>query len=134
MKIVLDTNVVVSAFLNLYGKPAKILRLILQGDIELIVDERILNEYENVLLRPVFGLPQKEVLNVIDVLRSISNSAPACKRKIELPDKGDEPFLEVAISGKADAIVTGNKKHFPPTKCMDIKILSPEEFLKLFLR
>ncbi|NOY64664.1 MAG: putative toxin-antitoxin system toxin component, PIN family [Nitrospirae bacterium] len=134
MKIVLDTNVAVSAFLNPYGKPAKILRLILQGDIEIVVDERILNEYENVLLRPVFGLPKNEVLNVIDVLRSISNYAPACKRKIELPDEGDEPFLEVAISGRADAIVTGNKKHFPSDKCMDIKVLSPQEFLQLFLK
>lgn len=110
------------------------MRLILQGDIELIVDERILSEYENVLLRPVFGLPKKEVLNVIDVLRSISNYAPACKRKVELPYEGDESFLEVAISTEADAIVTGNKKHFPSDKCMDIKVLSPQEFLKLFLK
>jgi len=132
VKIVLNTNIVISAFLNPYGKSAKILRLILQGDIELVVDERILYEYENVLLRPVFRLPKKDVLSVIDVLRSISNYAPACKSNIELPDEGDEPFLEVAISGGADAIVTGNKKHFPPEKCMGIKVFSPQEFLKSF--
>lgn len=132
MKIVLDTNVVVSAFLNPYGKPARILRLVLQGDIELIVDERILNEYETVLLRPIFKLPRKEVLNVIEVLRSISTYAPAYNGHINLPDEGDEPFLEAAQSAKADAIVTGNKRHFPSDRCKGVRVFSPEDFLKIY--
>jgi len=132
LKIVLDTNVVVSAFLNPHGKPAKILRLVLQGDIELVVDERILDEYESVLLRPVFRLPKKDLLNVLEVLRSICTYAPAYEGEVRLPDEGDEPFLEVALSGRADAIITGNKRHFPLVKCKGIRVLSPEEFLKCF--
>ena len=130
VKIVLDTNVLVSAFLNPYGKPARILRLILQGEIEMIVDERILDEYEAVLLRPVFGLHRRDVMTVLDVLRSISIQALAYSGKVELPDEGDEPFLEVALSGMADAIVTGNSRHFPARRCKGVKILSPEEFLR----
>ncbi|HDZ87109.1 MAG TPA: putative toxin-antitoxin system toxin component, PIN family, partial [Nitrospirae bacterium] len=55
MKIALDTNVLVSAFLNPHGKPARILRLVLQEEIDLLVDERLFDEYETVLLRPMFG-------------------------------------------------------------------------------
>ncbi len=41
------------------------------------------------------------------------------------------PFLEVALSGKADALITGNKRHFKVNPAEGLKILSPDEFLKL---
>jgi predicted nucleic acid-binding protein len=50
--------------------------------------------------------------------------------KFSLPDPGDEPFLEVALSARVTAIVTGNKRHFPKRSYEGIKILSPAEFLK----
>ena len=46
----------------------------------------------------------------------------------ELPDLKDLPFVEVALSGEADAIVTGNRRHFPDS--LGIAILSPGEFLE----
>ncbi|RMG03019.1 MAG: putative toxin-antitoxin system toxin component, PIN family [Nitrospirae bacterium] len=130
MKVVIDTNVIVSAFLNPYGKPAKILRLVIQGSLQIIADERILGEYESVLLRPRFNLPAEDVLNVMDTLRKISLYAPPYHGNLHLPDEGDEPFLEAALSGGADALITGNKKHFPPGRCKGIKVVSAEEFLR----
>ena len=50
--------------------------------------------------------------------------------KHHLPDPDDEPFLEVALSGGAKAIVTGNKRHFPRKDYQGVKILSPVEFLE----
>ncbi|HDH06682.1 MAG TPA: putative toxin-antitoxin system toxin component, PIN family [Nitrospirae bacterium] len=131
MRVVLDTNVIVSAFLNLFGTPARILHLILQGDIEIIFDERIIMEYEIVLCRPKFKLFKEDVHSIVEVLRDTGISAPAYNSSVDLPDKGDEPFLEVALTSKADAIVTGNKRHFPKDKCEGIRIVSPREFMKL---
>jgi predicted nucleic acid-binding protein len=50
--------------------------------------------------------------------------------KESLPDKNDEPFLEVALNGRIDVIITGNKKHFPKVICKNVNVLSPSEFLK----
>ena len=47
-----------------------------------------------------------------------------------LLDKDNLPFLEAAISGNADFIVTGNKKHFPEVKCKNIRVVSPAEFIE----
>ncbi|HDZ00233.1 MAG TPA: putative toxin-antitoxin system toxin component, PIN family [Nitrospirae bacterium] len=131
MRVVLDTNVIVSAFLNPFGPPARILRLILQGDIEIIFDERIIREYEIVLCRPKFKLFNEDVCSVIEVLRDTGFSAPAYNGSVDLPDKGDESFLEVALTSKADALVTGNKRHFPKDRCGGIRIVSPREFMEL---
>jgi predicted nucleic acid-binding protein len=50
--------------------------------------------------------------------------------EIDLPDPDDEPFLEVAIAGRVEAIVTGNKRHFPKKDYKGVRILSPAEFLE----
>ncbi|MBI1864175.1 MAG: putative toxin-antitoxin system toxin component, PIN family [Nitrospirae bacterium] len=77
MKIVLDTNVLVSAFISPHGAPALILRLILQGELTLVADSRILDEYREVLVRPRFGLPKKAVESVLAALREEAIMAPA---------------------------------------------------------
>ena len=51
--------------------------------------------------------------------------------KFHLPDPDDEPFIEVALSGGAKALVTGNKRHFPRKEYDGVKILSPAEFLEV---
>ena len=51
-----------------------------------------------------------------------------------LPDPGDNPFLEVAISAKVDYLVTGNLKHFPPDLRCNIIVLAPREFLNVALK
>ncbi|HCX01061.1 MAG TPA: putative toxin-antitoxin system toxin component, PIN family, partial [Syntrophaceae bacterium] len=49
-----------------------------------------------------------------------------------LPDADDEAFLEVAFSGQADALVTGNLSHFPKRLCSKINVLSPADFLAFY--
>ncbi|WP_083780258.1 PIN domain-containing protein [Kyrpidia tusciae] len=56
--VVLDTNVLVSGFVNPYGAPAVILRLAVRGQIRLVYDVRIFAEYTEVLLRPTFRLAE----------------------------------------------------------------------------
>ncbi len=132
MKVVVDTNVLVSAFLNPYGTPSKILHLILQGDIYIVLDERIIQEYKAVLLRPVFKFSKNDVMTVLDIIKVVGIYAPAYKGDMNLPDKGDKPFAEVALAAKADVIITGNKRHFPEKEFKNVKIKTPAEFISLF--
>jgi putative PIN family toxin of toxin-antitoxin system len=130
LKIVLDTNVVVSAFLKPQSIPAKILRLVLQEEIHLVANEAIFAEYQEVLERPGFALDQSRVQVILDYLRRICIFADALPETPELSDPGDIPFLEAAIAGHADVLVTGNVKHFPKSKCKGKEVLSPAEFLQ----
>ncbi|MGA1791713.1 MAG: PIN domain-containing protein [bacterium] len=49
-----------------------------------------------------------------------------------LPDPFDEPFLEVALEGKVQYLVTGNLRHYPAEKCSHMTVLSPNDFLRSF--
>ena len=125
----MDTNVLVSAFLNPRSNPARILRLIIQGDVSIVLNESILAEYYEVLKRPKFDLDLEAVLVVIDYIRSIGINSTTLARSITLPDRDDEPFLEAALATQADALITGNIKHFPKKNCKVQKVITPRDFL-----
>ena len=65
MIIVLDTNVLVSALLSPFGPAARILDLILAGDVRLAYDDRIMAEYRQVLARPKFSFDPQAVADVL---------------------------------------------------------------------
>jgi len=134
LKIVLDTNVLVSAFLKPRSKPARIMRLVLQGDIQIIINEHILAEYLEVLKRPKFDLNLKNVQTILEVIRSKGINAPSLAESFDLPDSSDEPFLEAALASTADVLITGNRKHFPKKTCKGQKVVSPTEFFNLLIK
>jgi len=131
LKIVLDTNVLVSAFLKPHSKPARIMRLVLQGDIQIIINEPILAEYLEVLKRPKFDLNLEDVQTIVDFIRSKGVNAPSLAESFDLPGSSDEPFLEAALASTADVLITGNRKHFPKRSCKGQKVVTPAEFLNL---
>jgi putative PIN family toxin of toxin-antitoxin system len=130
MVIVLDTNVVVSGILKPYSKAAAILRLVADGAVEVAYDLRILSEYRDVLRRPKFNFAKEDVEAFLEQVEGEGALVLVKPLNHHLPDPDDEPFLEVALSGHAKAIVTGNKRHFPRKDCQRMKILSPAEFLE----
>jgi putative PIN family toxin of toxin-antitoxin system len=130
LRVVLDTNVLISAFLQPAGKPSRILRLIIQGDMGIVVNAQILAEYNMVASRPIFQLDGDKVLSVLDYLRSVAIWAPSLPVVPNLPDPGDQPFLEAALSTKADFLITGNKKHYPARSCEGVVVVTPAEFLQ----
>lgn len=132
MMIVLDTNVVVSGILRPYSQAASILRLVATGVITLAYDLRIISEYRDVLNRPKFGFAKEDVDAFLDQVEQEGTCVSVLPLRFRLPDPEDESFLEVAIAGKAKAIVTGNKRHFPKKEYEGIKIMSPAEFLVTF--
>ena len=129
MRVVLDTNVVISSFLKPTGNPSRIVRLILQGDLEIAINEQILAESVEVASRPIFQLDRDRVQVVLDYLRSVATHAPALPVRPSLPDPGDEAFIEAALSGGVDFLITGNKKHYPAGACKDVTVVTPAEFL-----
>jgi len=130
MKIVLDTNVVVSGLLQAQGNPAQVLSLVLSGAIQICHDERILAEYTEVLARPRFKFDPKRVRDVLKKIETDGLVVAASREAgLDLPDTDDEPFLEVALAASADFLVTGNLADYPPDKRRGCKVISPAAFV-----
>lgn len=134
MKIVLDANVIVSGFLNPYGPPGSIVGFAASGDLTLCYDARILAEYREVLLRPKFELDAQAVDDFLAQVEAEGEPVTAASLPQHLADRSDEAFLEVALSARAECLVTGNRQHFPARLCLGMKVLSPAEFVEAFRR
>jgi putative PIN family toxin of toxin-antitoxin system len=132
MIIVVDTNVIVSGILRPYSKAAAILRLAATGMIQLAYDLRILSEYQDVLNRPKFTFAKEDINVLLDQVEKEGVLVSVMPLKFRLSDPDDEPFLEVALAARAEAIITGNKRHFPKKRYQGTRILSPAEFLEAF--
>ena len=131
MKIVLDTNVLVSALLSPYGPQARLLDLILLDKLTPLYDDRILHEYRQVLLRERFGfepLAVEALLQYVDLVGMKVVASPLAEQKAA-PDPEDLMFLEVALAGQADAVITGNVRHFPAAIRHGIRVVEPAAFL-----
>ena len=127
MKLVLDTNVIVSAFIKADSKPSQILKLILNGKAQIYINTAILWEYEMVMLRPKFAkfINPDNIRRFINLVRSIGISYDPPPGNKKLPDEGDRVFYETA-KGSSSFLVTGNLKHFPKESF----IVSPAVFLE----
>ena len=130
MKVVIDTNVVVSANLSDEGLPAAILDLAANKTILMFVSPAILAEYEAVLRRPHLSLSPAAVASSLAVVRNISRLVKPTRRLAAAADETDNRFVECAISAGADYIITGNARHFPE-RFESIRIVTPREFLDL---
>ena len=132
MLIVLDTNVLVSAMLKRNSKPALIMNAILEGKIQLAIDERIFTEYTDVLHRPKLNIPSDKadaILRFIAFSALWVESQPVEFQRELINDPGDIPFAEVAVCGHAEVLITGNMKHFSFLRNASIMVLLPDEFL-----
>ncbi|MBN1904805.1 MAG: putative toxin-antitoxin system toxin component, PIN family [Deltaproteobacteria bacterium] len=132
MIIVLDTNVLVSGLLTPYGSSGEIIRMVSTGKLVLEYDSRILSEYMEVLNRPKFQFDKELVEAVIEIIKSNGHTVSASPLKMPLPDPDDAPFLEVAIEGDSEYLITGNKNHYPEKMCKGFLVLSPAEFVETY--
>lgn len=129
MILVVDTHVVVSALLNPRGAPGRVLDLVLGRALDLAVDDRILAEYRAVLTRARFGFDAADVEALMAFLIATAITALGRPLSTRLPDEDDEAFLEVAIKARADALVTGNLRHYPVADRAGVHVMSPAEFI-----
>lgn len=128
--IVLDTNVLVSALLSPFAPPARVLDMVLAGRVELLYDDRILAEYRAVLGRARFGLDPQDVAALLAFVGAEGKPVIAPPLELAIPDPHDAPFIEVAVAGGADALVTGNMAHFPTHACQGIPVLAPAALME----
>ena len=134
---VIDTNVIVSAMLKWNSVPGNLVQLVFDGPIIPVLNDDILDEYNNVLHRPKFRLTDEIISDVLDGIKSQATFVDAEELELELPDPKDKVFYEVVMEKKKsdDAyLVTGNIRHFPevsyvvtPRQMLDIIISESEE-------
>ena len=128
MKVILDTNIIVSALLSPHGLSAKILNLVLNGKLTIVYDNIIFAEYVDVLNRNKFKLDKELVNLVIDFIAKEGEYVIAEFQNIKFTDEDDKAFYEVYKSGHVDYLITGNKKHFPNEK----GIITAREFFDIY--
>ena len=113
IRVVLDTNVLVSAAIKPGGPESSLMILVAAGKVTLCLSEPILAGYREVLLRPKFGLDRDYVENL---MRSVASAGVTMQPERALsacPDEADNRFLECAEAARATYLVTGNRRHFP---------------------
>jgi putative PIN family toxin of toxin-antitoxin system len=128
VRLVIDTNVIVSALLHPERTPDRALARIHQRGATVLVDDRITAEYRAVLARAKFAAIDPERRDaLLERLLSAAEHVIAPPLVLAMIDDGDRAFAEVARGGDASAIVTGNAKHFP--RELGVEVLSPAELL-----
>ncbi|MBI3541187.1 MAG: putative toxin-antitoxin system toxin component, PIN family [Deltaproteobacteria bacterium] len=133
MRVVLDTNILVSALLKPQSIPARVLDYVISGQATLLIDHRILEEYRDVLRRPKFGFDEMLVDDLIAFLDRFGEYVLAEPFHFKMKDEDDLPFVEVSICGKADALVTGNAKDFSvmsSVASLRPRVLTASQFLE----
>ncbi|WP_324735249.1 putative toxin-antitoxin system toxin component, PIN family [Thermococcus sp. SY098] len=143
-RVVIDTNVVISAAINPKGKPGKIIDMIMNGEIVSYTSQEILEELG-------FKLLSEKVLKYIgdasialDLLLSFSTMSIIVEPKVHFnvsPDTDDNKFFDVVYEAKADYLISGNIRDIINLRNKDrefklgthkFKILTPKEFIEDF--
>ena len=133
-KIVLDTNVIVSALLS-KGIPSQIItELVLPKRVLVCLSESVLSEYIEVLNRDKFSKYVNFKTQAEIVIARIQEIAVMYIPQITvnlLSDSSDNKFLELAIAANADYVVTGNTRHFTISEIENTKIMTPTQYWEL---
>ncbi len=129
IKAVIDTNVIVSAFItkNLEAATFKVLEAVMQSKLTPIYNDQILKEYSEVLHRKKFGIPEHLIKWVLDKIITIGVRGERMISDEFFPDPKDVVFYEVALSKEDAYLVTGNTKHFPKKPI----VVTPAEMLEI---
>lgn len=133
MLAVIDTNVLVSGLLGLYTYPARVIDLVYIGRLRCVYDDRIMAEYQQVLSRPKFHqtISEKERRDLLSYFMRSGGYvlAEPLGAALSAPDPDDVPFVEVAVAGRAEMIVTGNGAHFAffGGNPWGVRVVSPRE-------
>ena len=129
---VIDTNVLVSAMLKWTSVPGNIIEFAFGGVIIPVLNEKIVAEYREVLLRDKFHLTKELVDDVIQALEEQGEYIDTDNMYYELPDPKDVVFYAIVMEKRKEEdayLVTGNIKHFPQVPF----VVTPKEMLNILL-
>jgi putative PIN family toxin of toxin-antitoxin system len=130
LRLVLDTNVVVSAALQEEGFPRTVLTIALARPARLYISQPILDEFADVLSRGEFNVPRGQRLRLLQLIKNRSFLVSPYRRLEVTSDPDDNIFIECADAARADYLITGNQRHFPRF-WKGTKVISPREFIEI---
>jgi putative PIN family toxin of toxin-antitoxin system len=140
IRVVIDTNVLVSALLTSGGLPEAVIDLAISGEVQWFASEPVLAEYEEVLKRPRLAIDSGKAADAMARIRAIVSVVSPAERVAAASDPDDNQFLECAEVARAHYLVTGNIRHFPevwkqtrvvtPREFMDAWTAAPDDFLR----
>ena len=130
VKVVVDTNVLVSALL-FGGKPAKLIPLWQRGTIRPLASKEIIDEYLRVFTYPKFKLSEEDVNFLLyhEILPHFEVIEAEPGPRIIIKDPENDKFIRCALAGKAKLVIPGDKHLLALKTYQKIKILSPADFL-----
>ena len=124
-KVVIDTNVLISALLSIEGNPAKILALITSGeDIQLYYNAVIMREYKRVLSYQRLNIADEKQFRAIWLIENFGTLIEPPTSSMPLPDESDRIFYDTTVESGA-ILITGNTKHYPTEDF----IMTPSQFI-----
>ncbi|MBP3200154.1 MAG: putative toxin-antitoxin system toxin component, PIN family [Lachnospiraceae bacterium] len=132
MYVVIDTNVIVSAFLSSKQDVATVLVLeaLYSGKIKMVYSDEIIAEYEDVLNRDKFKLDKDEIEKFIGFVVYKGIKKESKNTGVILTDAKDQPFYDLKNVLADTILVTGNIKHFPNDKL----IMLPKDFINNYIK
>ncbi len=128
-RVVIDTNVVVSALRSRRGPSFRLLSLVGTGRFEIVLSVPLALEYDDAARRAT-SVPEEALSSILGFL-----CAAAHRQKIfflwrpYLPDPKDEMVLELAVAAQASHIVTYNLRDFRGSERFGIRVVKPEDYL-----
>jgi putative PIN family toxin of toxin-antitoxin system len=130
LRLVIDTNVLVSAAIRPAGLPRTVFLLAITKPARLYVSRPILEEYGDVLRRPEFRIRKGLRQQFLALIKRHSYVVAPTRRLEVTHDPDDNIFLECADAARADYLVTGNPRHFPRF-WKKTKVITSREFISL---
>lgn len=132
--VVLDTNVLISALRSKKGASFRLISLLVQDKFKINISVPLILEYESIITKELdnLNIDRNDIDIILDYLCSVGE-----KHEIFylwrpfLKDPKDDFILELAYTSNSNFIITFNKRDFQAAKKLGIKILSPQEFIKL---
>lgn len=135
LRVVIDTNVLVSSVISKKGAPAFLIQAWSEGLFNLVISEAIITEIERVLsehsLKQVFNISNDQITRLVELLRRNSILVPgsAAVAGAVPADPTDEMFIAAALDGNADVIVSDDKDLLEIESFQGVAILTPRQFL-----
>lgn len=137
MRVVLDTNVLVSAVILPHSAVGPILSHLRNGAYTLLYSESTLNEIVDVLNRPrisrKYGVTAKEIQTIVALILLRGEAVTPAELIVACRDPKDDQFLTVAVNGRADVMVSGDQDLLVLHPFRSIPIVPPRVFLQQFL-
>jgi uncharacterized protein len=128
LRLVIDTNILVSAALKPDGLQRTVLLLAITKPARLYVTEEILAEYREVLARPEFKIRRGLWQQLLQLVKNHAQVVSPAHALHAAKDPDDNKFLECADAARADFLITGNQRHFP-TFWKQTKVITSREFI-----